>query len=156
MGGALDMDDAVSAVSSNSALSCANSALSTGKLSALSGLSRANSAKSVRPPPTVIRLMRSERLGFLARGSVRIRKWAPCSTSGPSDYRAEESNNLKGKVKVERQLVGLPWAADSCPWVGKLRTVLPLTNRVIRDSAVQLVLTHQRGAFGVDSSSGVV
>jgi phage-related protein len=70
MGGALDMDDAVSAVSSNSALSCANSALSTGKLSALSGLSRANSAKSVRPPPTVIRLMRSERLGFLARGSI--------------------------------------------------------------------------------------
>jgi hypothetical protein len=42
-------------------------------------------------------------------------------------------------------LVGLPWAADSCPWVGKLRTVLPLTNRdVIRDSAVQLGLTHQR------------
>jgi hypothetical protein len=38
-------------------------------------------------------------------------------------YRAEESNNLKGKVKVERQLVGLPWAADSCPWVGKLRTI---------------------------------
>jgi hypothetical protein len=37
-------------------------------------------------------------------------KWAPCSTSGPSDYRAEESNNLKGKVRVERQLVGLPWA----------------------------------------------
>jgi hypothetical protein len=30
-----------------------------------------------------------------------------------------------------RQLVGLPWAADSCPWVGKLRTVLPLKNRVI-------------------------
>jgi alkylation response protein AidB-like acyl-CoA dehydrogenase len=31
-----------------------------------------------------------------------------------------------------RQLVRLPWAADSCPWVGKLRTVLPLKNRVIR------------------------
>jgi hypothetical protein len=52
-------------------------------------------------------------------GEYRIRKWAPCSTSGPSDYRAEESNNLKGKVKVERQLVGLPWAADCCPWVKK-------------------------------------
>jgi hypothetical protein len=38
------------------------------------------------------------------------------------------------------QLVGLPWAADSCPWVGKLRTVLPLSD-VIRDSAVQLGLT---------------
>jgi hypothetical protein len=24
---------------------------------------------------------------------------------------------LYGKVKVERQLVRLPWAADSCPWV---------------------------------------
>jgi hypothetical protein len=31
--------------------------------------------------------------------------------------------------------------------VGKLRTVLPLNNRVIRDSAVQLGLTHQRGAM---------
>jgi hypothetical protein len=30
-------------------------------------------------------------------------------------------------LNVERQLVGLPWAADSCPWVGKLRTMLPLT-----------------------------
>jgi hypothetical protein len=30
----------------------------------------------------------------------------------------------------------------SCPWVGKVRTVLPLSD-VIRDSAVQLVLTHQ-------------
>jgi hypothetical protein len=36
-----------------------------------------------------------------------------------SDYRAEESNKLNGKVKVERQLVRLPWAADGCPWVGK-------------------------------------
>jgi hypothetical protein len=50
-----------------------------------------------------------------------------------------------------RQLVRLPWAADSSPWVGKLRTVLPLKNRVIRDSAVQLGLIHQRGAIGVDS-----
>jgi hypothetical protein len=32
-----------------------------------------------------------------------MRKWAPCFISGPSDYRAEESNNLKGKV--ERQSV---------------------------------------------------
>jgi hypothetical protein len=37
-----------------------------------------------------------------------------------------------------RQLVRLPWAAGSCPWVGKLRTVLPLNDRVIRDSAVPL------------------
>jgi hypothetical protein len=33
--------------------------------------------------------------------------------------------------------------------------VLPFTNRdVIRDSAVQLVLTHQRGAMSVDSAAG--
>jgi hypothetical protein len=50
-----------------------------------------------------------------------------------------------------RHLVRFPWAADSCPWVGKLRTVLPLNDRVIRDSAVPLGLTHQRGANGVDS-----
>jgi hypothetical protein len=43
-------------------------------------------------------------------------------------------------------VVGLPWAADSCPWVGKLRTVLPLSD-VIRDIAVQqLVLTHPKPA----------
>jgi hypothetical protein len=49
----------------------------------------------------------------------------------------EPRSQFKCKVKVERQLVRLPWAADSCPWVGKLRTVLPKKNRVIRDSAVQ-------------------
>jgi hypothetical protein len=61
-----------------------------------------------------------------------------------------QTNMAKSKL---RQLVRLPWAADSCPWVGKLRTVLPLNNRVIRDSALQLGLTHQRGANGVDSST---
>ena len=54
--------------------------------------------------------------------------------------------------KLRDSLVGFPWAADSCPWVGKLRTVLPLSD-VIRDSAVQLGLTHQRDANGVDSST---
>jgi hypothetical protein len=39
------------------------------------------------------------------------------------------SNNLKGKVKVESQLVGLPWAADGCPWVGKLRAMLPFYHK---------------------------
>jgi hypothetical protein len=63
-----------------------------------------------------------------------------------------QTNLIWQKSKL-RQLLGLPWAADSCPWVGKLRTVLPLKNRVIRDSAVQLRLTHQRGANGVDSST---
>jgi hypothetical protein len=53
-------------------------------------------------------------------------------------------------------VVELPWAADSCPWVGKLRTVLPLTVG-IRDSVVQLVLTHQRERTwrGADQQSGV-
>jgi hypothetical protein len=32
-------------------------------------------------------------------------------------------------------VVELPRAADSCPWVGKLRTVIPLSD-VIRDSVV--------------------
>jgi len=66
----------------------------------------------------------------------------------------EGSNKFNMAKSKLRQLVGLPWAADSCPWVGKLRTVLPLKNRVIRDSAVQLGLTHQRGANGVDSPGG--
>jgi hypothetical protein len=43
--------------------------------------------------------------------------------------------------------VELPFAAGCCPCVGKLRTVLPLTAG-IRDGAVQLVLTHQRGRSG--------
>jgi hypothetical protein len=58
--------------------------------------------------------------------------------------RAEESNSLKGKVIV-RQLVGLPWAADCFPWVGKLEPCYHFTiDDVIRDSAVQLGLTHHR------------
>jgi hypothetical protein len=86
-------------------------------------------------------------LGFQFKGGIyRIRKWAPCSTSGPSDYRAEGSNRFNMAKSKLRQLVRFPWAADSCPWVGKLRTVLPLNDRVIRDSAVPLGLTHQRGA----------
>jgi hypothetical protein len=39
-----------------------------------------------------------------------------------------------------RQLVELPWAADCCPRVEKLRTVLPLTVG-IRDGVVHLVPT---------------
>jgi hypothetical protein len=58
----------------------------------------------------------------------------------------------KSRGVKQRQLVGLPWAADGCPWVGKLRTMLTFyLSDVIRDSAVQLGLTHQRGANGVDS-----
>jgi hypothetical protein len=68
------------------------------------------------------------------------------ATFGPSDHRAEESKFYWSDVKLSRlslTVVGLPWPADSCPWVGKLRTVLPITV-VIRDGAVQLVLPHQR------------
>jgi hypothetical protein len=46
-----------------------------------------------------------------------------------------------------RQLVGLPWAADSCPWVGKFRTVLPLTNRdVIRKGGS--IVKRKEGSIG--------
>ena len=60
----------------------------------------------------------------------------------PPDHQTTEpsQNVIKTDVKPETE-VGLPWAADSCPWVGKLRTVLPISD-AIRDSAVHLVLTH--------------
>jgi hypothetical protein len=54
------------------------------------------------------------------------------ATTGPN-HRAVILNGCQAET-----VVGLPWAADSCPWVGKLRTVLPFTVG-IRDSAVQLV-----------------
>jgi ankyrin repeat protein len=45
------------------------------------------------------------------------------------------------------------WVRSSELAVGvRVRTVLPLSD-VIRDSAVQLVLTRRRGAVGVDSST---
>jgi hypothetical protein len=36
---------------------------------------------------------------------------------------------FKRQSQSERQLVELPWAADSCPWVGKLRTMLPFYHK---------------------------
>jgi hypothetical protein len=95
--------------------------------------------------------------GRLSGGEDRVGNGQLSSTSGKLKGIDRDSNTqwrtlrlqsrgvknviLNGR-QAERQLVGLPWAADSCPWVGKLRTVLPLTNRdVIRDSAVQLGLT---------------
>jgi hypothetical protein len=45
-------------------------------------------------------------------GGYRIRKWAPCSTSGPSDYRAEGSIRFNMAKSKLRQLVRLPWAAE--------------------------------------------
>jgi hypothetical protein len=65
----------------------------------------------------------------------------------PPDHQTTEprSQNVVSNGCQAETVVGLPWAADNCPWVGKLRTVLPLSG-VIRDSAVQLVLTHQRCA----------
>ena len=59
------------------------------------------------------------------------------ATTGPN-HRAVILNGCQAET-----VVGLPWAADSCPWVGKLRTVLPFTVG-IRDGVVQLVLTRQR------------
>jgi hypothetical protein len=74
----------------------------------------------------------------------------------PLDHQTTEprSQNVVFNRCQAETVVGLP--ADSCPWVGKLRTVLPLSD-VIRDSAVQLVLTHQHangGVCGRDRSAG--
>jgi hypothetical protein len=44
--------------------------------------------------------------------------------------RAEESKCCINRMSERGTVVELPWAADSCPWVGKLRTVLPLTETV--------------------------
>jgi hypothetical protein len=46
------------------------------------------------------------------------------------------------RMSERETVVELPWAADSCPCVEKLRTVFPF-GVGIRDSVVQLVLTHQ-------------
>jgi hypothetical protein len=50
-----------------------------------------------------------------------------------TEPRIKQFNMAKSKL---RQLVRFPWAADGCPWVGKLRTVLPLTVG-LRDGAVR-------------------
>jgi hypothetical protein len=42
---------------------------------------------------------------------------------------AEGSNKCNMSKSKLRHLGRFPWAADSCPWVGKLRTVLPLNDR---------------------------
>jgi hypothetical protein len=65
------------------------------------------------------------------------------TTSGPSNHRAEESKCCINRMSERETVVGLPWAADSCPWVGKLRTVLPLTVWYQRRCGA-VVLTHQR------------
>jgi hypothetical protein len=66
-----------------------------------------------------------------------------------SDHRAEESKCYINRMSERETVVGLPWAADSCPGVEKVRTVLPSSD-VIRDSAVQLGLTHSAcGGWGV-------
>jgi hypothetical protein len=103
---------------------------------------------AVHPPPSV-------RMGW-----YRIRKWPVklhLRTIRPQSRGVK--NVILNGCQAERQFVqvGLPWAADSCPWVGKLRTVLPLTNRdvIIRDSAVQLGLTQSEWGDGVAGSSSV-
>jgi hypothetical protein len=56
------------------------------------------------------------------------------ATSGTIEPQPRSQNVILIVCQAET-VVGLPWAADSCPWVGKLRTVLPLSDG-IRDSAV--------------------
>jgi hypothetical protein len=76
------------------------------------------------------------------------RETAPVKSalSGPNHEPRSPNVELIGFQSV-RAAVELPWAADSCPCVEKLRTVLPLTVG-IRDSAVPLVLTHRRRGRG--------
>jgi hypothetical protein len=51
------------------------------------------------PPPAL--------LAVREEGQCGIKKWAPCSTSGPSDYRAEESNNgERGGARREKECAG--------------------------------------------------
>jgi hypothetical protein len=49
-------------------------------------------------------------------------------------------------------VVELPWTADSCPWVGKLRTVLPISD-VIRDIGVDSI--SSTGGFRMGTRGGV-
>jgi hypothetical protein len=58
------------------------------------------------------------------RGSIGYGNSQLRATSGPSNHRAEESKMLYGKRMSTETAVGLTWAADSCPKVGKSRTVL--------------------------------
>jgi hypothetical protein len=94
-------------------------------------------------PPDQVRLRAAECFGAGGRERIlysdgvvyRIRKWAPCSTSGPSiRLQSRGVKQLYMASQKLRQLVRLPWAADSCPWVGKLRTVLPFTNRDVSET----------------------
>ena len=51
-------------------------------------------------------------------------------------------------------VVGIPWAADCCPCVEKLRAVLPLTVGIVDEAVqLQLALAHhcgpeERGSIG--------
>jgi hypothetical protein len=51
---------------------------------------------------------------------------------------------LNDRMSERETVVELPWAADCCPCVEKLRTVLPLTVG-IRDGVVRLGPTMCRG-----------
>jgi hypothetical protein len=69
-------------------------------------------------------------------GQYRIRKWVPKrATSGPS----EVPKCCIGRMSERETVVELPLAADSCPCVEKLRTVLPLTVG-IRDGVLQFLV----------------
>jgi hypothetical protein len=91
---------------------------------------------SVRRRPHAMMLNRGPLLTVRAWpqwGLYRIGKW-PAKLPPPDHQTAEpRSQNVVLNGCQAETVVGLPWAADSCPWVGKLRTVLPLSD-VIRDS----------------------
>ena len=80
------------------------------------------------------------------------RETAPVKSAlyGPNYEPRSQNVNWIGRQSVET-VVELPRAADSCPSVEKLRTVLPVTVG-IRDSAVQLVVAHQRARTCVASA----
>jgi hypothetical protein len=60
-------------------------------------------------------------------GSYRIRVW-PVKLHLRTIRLQSRGVKMIYETDVKlRQWLGLPWAADSCPWVGKLRTVLQLT-----------------------------
>jgi hypothetical protein len=74
--------------------------------------------------------------GSIGQGNSRLRP--------PPDHQTTEpSQNVILNGCQAKTVVGLPWAADRCPSLRKLRTVLPSSD-VNRDGAVQLVLTHRR------------
>jgi hypothetical protein len=79
-------------------------------------------------------------------GQYRIRKWPVKLHLRTIRLKSLGVKNVILNGCQAETVVGLPWAADSCPSVEKLRTVLPLTVD-IRDGAVHLVCERSVGGF---------